>query len=163
MKLNSGERAFYYPEGSLTELLGCSVGELPLKITEFLVYEKDRLGNVIIGELDDEKGRYVVKIPTEGFDWVHKNFQPSDFMKEFVKEIRKPGNILEGIAEFFRRYSPEILISKVNEDEWAFSFKDDNIDPYVYHIEQSVFGLEYHRFTKESYKKMMSEDEAKLK
>ena len=31
------------------------------------------------------------------------------------------------------------------------------IDPYVYHIEQSVFGLEYHRFTRESYRKMMSE------
>ena len=27
----------------------------------------------------------------------------------------------------------------------------------LYHIEQSVFGLEYHRFTRESYRKMMSE------
>ena len=51
---------FYYPESSLTELLDCSAGELPLKIAEF-------------------------------------------------------------------------------------------------HIEQSVFGLEYHRFTRESYRKMMSE------
>ena len=64
---------------------------------------------------------------------------------------------MEDIAELFRRYSQDILISKVNEDEWAISFKDDNIDPYVYHIEQSVFGLEYHRFTRESYRKMMSE------
>ena len=28
---------------------------------------------------------------------------------------------------------------------------------YVYYIEQNVFGLEYHRFTRESYNKMMSE------
>ena len=81
---------FYYPEGSLTELLDCSVGELSLMIAEFLRKEKDRLGNITIGELADEKGR-----------------------------------------------------------------KDDNIDPYVYHIEQNVFGLEYHRFTRESYKRMM--------
>ena len=46
----------------------------------------------------------------------------------------------------------------MSPDEWAFSFKDENIDPYIYHIEQSVFGLEYHRFTKESYKKMMNEE-----
>ena len=26
---------FYYPESSLTELLDCSAGELPLKIAEF--------------------------------------------------------------------------------------------------------------------------------
>lgn len=68
---------------------------------------------------------------------------------------------MEDIAELFRRYSQGILISKVNEDEWAISFKDDNIDPYVYHIEQSVFGLEYHRFTRESYRKMMSEAKEK--
>ena len=115
------------------------------------------MGNITIGELGEEKGRYAVKIPAEGFDWVHGNYQPSDFMKEFVQEIRKPDNTLEDIAELFRRYSQDILISKVNEDEWAISFKDDNIDPYVYHIEQSVFGLEYHRFTRESYRKMMSE------
>ena len=148
---------FYYPESSLTELLDCSAGELPLKIAEFLENEKERLGNITIGELGEEKGRYAVKIPAEGVDWVHGNYQPSDFMKEFVQEIRKPDNTLEDIAELFRRYSQDILIIKVNEDEWAISFKDDNIDPYVYHIEQSVFGLEYHRFTRESYRKMMSE------
>ena len=58
----------------------------------------------------------------------------------------------------FRRYSNEVIINKMSPDEWAFSFKDENIDPYIYHIEQSVFGLEYHRFTKESYKKMMNEE-----
>ena len=111
----------------------------------------------MIWKLSDEKGRYAVRIFAEGFDWVHKNYQPSDFMKEFVQEIRKPYNSLEDIVDLFRRYSPEILINKVNEDEWAFSFTDDNIDPYVYHIVQSVFGLEYHRFTRESYHMMMSE------
>jgi hypothetical protein len=38
-----------------------------------------------------------------------------------------------------------------------FSFRDEEIDPYVYHIEQGIFGLEYHRFTKESYKEMSTE------
>ena len=58
-----------------------------------------------------------MKIPADGVDWVHGNYQPSDFMKEFVQEIRKPDNTLEDIAELFHRYSQDILISKVNEDE----------------------------------------------
>lgn len=46
-----------------------------------------------------------MKIPADGVDWVHGNYQPSDFMKEFVQEIRKPDNTLEDIAELFHRYS----------------------------------------------------------
>ena len=148
---------FYYPESSLTELLECTADELRFKTEEFSEKEKDRLGNVVIAELVNEKGRFAVRIPKEGVDWVAANFRPSDFMKAFVEEIRKPNNTLAKIAEFFQSFSPEILISKVSEDEWAFSFCDDSVDPYVYHIEQNVFGLEYHRFTKESYRKLMKE------
>ncbi len=146
---------FYYPEDSLTELLDCSSVELPLKIAAFIENEEDHLDNIIIEELGNEKGRYAVKISEKALDWVHNNYQPSDFMKEFVEEIRKPDKTLEGIAELFRKYSPEVVISKVNTDEWAFAFKEDTIDPYVYHIEQNIFGLEYHRFTRQAYEKMM--------
>ena len=64
---------------------------------------------------------------------------------------------MEDIAELFHRYSPDVVINQINPDEWVFSFCDDAVDAYVYHIEQSVFGLEYHRFTKESYRKMMND------
>ncbi len=147
----------YYPESSLDELLDRNNDELPVKIAEFLEIEKDCLGKVRIEELGDEKGRYAVRVPIEGFDWVRANYQPSDFMKDFVQEIRKPDNTLAGITDLFKRYSPEVSIIKVNENAWAFYFSDENIDPYVYYIEQNVFGLEYHRFTRESYNKMMSE------
>ena len=149
---------FYYPESSLTELLECGTNELDFAIDEFKREEQNRLGNVVFEKSKDEKVRYAVRISIEGFDWVHAHFKPSDFLNEFVMEIKKPDNSLEKIEALFRRYSNEVIINKMSSDEWAISFKDENIDPYIYHIEQSVFGLEYHRFTKESYKKMMNEE-----
>ena len=149
---------FYYPETSLTELFGCGRDEIPSAIAEFRKNEQDNFGNIEFEALHDEKRRYAVKVPAEGIEWVHANFEPSDFIKEFVKEIKKPGITLNDIADFFRRFSPTVDIKKISLDEWALSFTDENIDPYVYHIEQNEFGLEYHRFTKEAYRNLMEND-----
>ena len=148
---------FYYPESSLTELLECSIDKLPNRISEFLKKEEEYLGNVVIEELENEKGRYAITISAEGFEWVHKNYSPSDFMKDFVREIKKPNNTLEDISECFYKYSKDVTVNKVGDSEWAFYFSDESIDPYVYHIEQNIFGLEYHRFTKAAYEKLMEE------
>lgn len=69
---------FYYPESSLTELLDCSAGELPLKIVEFLENEKERLGNITIGELGEEKGRYRAKCVWAGISQVYKRILQED-------------------------------------------------------------------------------------
>ena len=154
---------FYYPETSLTELFRCGRDEIPSAIAEFRKSEQDHFGDVEFEALHDEKRRYAVKVPAEGIEWVHANFEPSDFIKEFVKEIKKPGITLNDIADFFRRFSPTVDIKKISLDEWALSFTDENIDPYVYHIEQNEFGLEYHRFTKEAYRNLMDNDNPEQK
>lgn len=133
-------------------LLDCNAEKLPAKIVEFMENEKKRLGKITIEEVANEKGRYAVKVLPEGLDWVQANFRPSDF----IGEIQRPYNTLEGIAEVFHKFSSDVIIDKVNADEWAFSFADEGIDPYVYHVEQNVFGLEYHRFTRGAYAKMMA-------
>lgn len=146
---------FYYPETSLTELFGCGRDEIPSAIAEFRKSEQDHFGDIVFEALHDEKRRYAVKVPAEGTEWVHANFKPSAFIEEFVKEIKRPVNTLDSIADFFRKFSPKVDISKISSDEWALSFADEDIDPYVYHIEQNVFGLEYHRFTREAYRNLM--------
>lgn len=147
--------SFYYPVTSLLELLKCDENGLKAAISDFVAEEQNRLGNVRIKELPKEKGRYEVTVPAAGVKWVHENFQPSEFMSRFVTEIKRPGNTLEDMVELFRNFSPDVEVEKVCEEEWAVSFKKREIDPYVYHIEQNEFGLEYHRFTKEAYRKMM--------
>ena len=150
---------FYYPETSLTELFECGKDELSYAVSEFRKIEKDKFGDIVFEELNDEKRRYAVKVSAEGTEWVHANFKTSAFIEEFVKEIKRPGNTLDDIAAFFRKFSTTAVISKNSPDEWALSFGDDNVDPYVYHIEQNVFGLEYHRFTKAAYRNMMENED----
>lgn len=149
---------FYYPQASLTELLGCSRKELASAMTEFQKQEAGRLGKIEMEELENEKGRYAVTIPKEGICWVHENYQPSEFMKAFILEIKKPGNTLAGIVELFNSFSPEVEIKHMDDKQWAVSFKDNSIDPYVYYMEQNEFGLEYHRFTRTAYENLMLEE-----
>ena len=148
--------SFYYPITLLTELLECDADGLDLAIAEFRQHAQNHLGRIVFEELSGEKGRYAVTIPACGTSWVHDNYQPSEFMKEFIREINRPENTLDEIVKLFRKYSHEVDIKKVSDEEWAIAFLDESVDPYVYHIEQNVFGLEYHRFTKKSYEKMMA-------
>ena len=75
-------------------------------------------------------------------------------MQEFVKEIKRPGNSIENITRLFLKYSKDVVVKENGENEWAIYFMDETTDPYVYHIEQNVFGLEYHRFTRAAYEKL---------
>ena len=93
---------FYYPETSLTELFGCGRDEILSAIAEFRKSEQDHFGDIVFEALHDEKRRYAVIVPAEGTEWVYANFKPSAFIEEFVKEIKRPGNTLDSIADLFR-------------------------------------------------------------
>lgn len=147
--------SFYYPCGSLLELLQCKEEQLPAAIKIFQQKQQGRLGDVVIEELANEKGRYVITVPASGVDWVSTNYQPSEFMKLFVAEITNPNNDFRDILKVFQRFSENIEVKKISEEEWAVRFCDSSIDPYVYHIERNFFGLEYHRFTQEAYENII--------
>lgn len=148
---------FYYPITSLMELLECEEVGIDSAIQQFQKRELTRLGEVIIKEQTNEKGRYAVTIQVDGIRWVHTHFQPTDFMRLLISEINRPGNTLEDIVKIFTHFSSEVDVKKVSEKEWVIGFEDESIDPYVYHIEQNEFGFEYHRFTREAYEKTMGE------
>lgn len=146
--------SFYYPKNSLFELLDCIEQDLDKKIKEFQEKELEKLGYIEIKELPNEKGRYGVTIPAKGVDFVSSNYVPTDFMKSFVHEIKKTGSTLDSMKKFFEQFSEDVVVEKVNNEEWAIWFQDESIDPYVYYIEQNLFGLEYHRFTKKAYEEL---------
>ena len=152
--------SFYFPLSSLAELLECSPENIDSSIREFRNNEQGRLGFVQFEECSNEKGRYAVTIPLEGINWVQENYQPSDFMKDFINEIRKPANTFDNLIKVFHKYSPDIDVKDISATEHAICFRDMTIDPYVYYIEQNMFGLEYHRFTRESFKKLIDDKQA---
>ncbi len=143
--------SFYYPDTSLCQLLGCKAENLQEACKEFCQETLDTLGGIVIREVSSEPGRYGITVPSTGVDWINAHFKASDFTKAFVEIIKKPGQTLDGMVDFFKSFSENVIVDKESPDEWAISFADDRVDPYVYHIEENVFGLEYHRFTKEAY------------
>lgn len=149
--------SFYYPMSSLIELLNCENESLEQAIAEFQTKEAQRLGKVVIKEVTDEKGRYGVKIPAEGVNWVHDHYAPTDFMQHFISQVHKREQSLEDMRHLFLQYSTDVVVEKITETEWAIRFTDETIDPYVYCIEKNDFGLEYHRFTKMAYVKTIRE------
>lgn len=145
---------FYYPKSSLTELLECKENEMSTAIQKFQKDEITKLGEVTIRELDNEKGRYEATVPLKGVQWVHENYKPTEFTIRFVGAIKIPGNTLEDIERLFKSFSSAVDIRKVSSSEWSICFENEEIDPYIYHIEKNLFGLEYHRFTRAAYDRM---------
>lgn len=143
--------SFYYPKSSLTELLNCEDGDLASAIQKFQTDEMDKFGQVLIHELINEKGRFEVTVPQTGVEWVHENYRPSEFTFAFVKLIKEPGKTISDLINLFRGFSEAVDVKKMSDTQWSICFEDESIDPYIYHIEQNVFGLEYHRFTRKAY------------
>lgn len=147
------EIGLYYPEGSLLELLSTDRAHLSEAVRAFTESVRGELGEVTIAETQEE-GRYCITIPPKGVSYVHDHVEESPFLKAFIRDIKIPGNTLEGIIDTFRRFSGDIRIDKEEPKEWAVSFCDAEVDPYVYHIEEDDFGLEYHRFTHAAYERL---------
>ena len=150
------EIGLYYPESSLLELLDTDKDGLEQAISRFTQEVSEELGAVSIVPTQ-EKGRYCITVPKEGISYVHQTIEASLFLCDFIHEVKLPGKSLAEIIKVFYRYSDAVVVEKDSPKEWAVSFADDSIDPYIYYIEEDAFGLEYHRFTHEAYRFLKEE------
>ena len=143
----------YYPENTLLELLEATPENLHQKTDSFCKLQAGLFGKITIEETQ-EKGRYCISIPAKGVKYVHENIAANPFMEAFVQEIHKPGLKKDDILKLFYQFSKDVIEEKIEDNEWAIYFQDDTIDAYVYYIEEDGFGLQYHRFTKETFSAM---------
>ncbi len=146
----------YYPLESLLELLDIGKSGFPAAVSEFCKEAQKRLGNVEITKTEEE-GRYCIRIPAEGVEYIHQNIPENLFLKAFLETITTSGKTQRDVLAIFQKFSDKVQVKKSGEQEWAFWFEDETIDPYVYHVKEGEFGLEYHRFTRETYKKLFEE------
>lgn len=154
LKLGTAEMeiSFYYPESSLLELLDCTKEELAKAISTFCKQVKEELGDISIVKTKEPE-RYQVVVPKEAFRFVKDHVEKPLFLEAFLQAVRVPGQTLEKILPVFQSFG-EVVVEQHEMSEWGVYFKDSEIDPYVYWLEEDDFGLEYHRFTKESYEKL---------
>jgi len=143
----------YYPESTLLELLGAEHNNLSEKITMFCQAQAEIFGDITIVETQ-EKGRYCIGVPAKGVKYVHENIAAGSFMTAFVQEIHKPGGKKEDIIKLFYEFSNDVVVEKMEEKEWAVYFRDGIPDNYVYYLEEDDFGLQYHRFTRETFERL---------
>lgn len=152
---NSVQFTVYYPNDSLCELLDCDEDNVIDALSTFKSNVRDTLGDVVLATAQDGSGRVGITIPASGVDWVSSNYKPSDFSVAFISMIKSFEATEENIISLFNSFDSNVVIERENEAEFAIYFSNESIDPYVYFIEQNDFGFEYHRYTREAYKRAM--------
>jgi len=151
----------YYPAASLAELLelpeDADKDQLNTALLIFAKEEESSLGDLTFSEKD---GRWNLTVPPEGCTWIHENFQDPPFLKDFIQTITTPGNTLTEVRACFDRHAlPEHPVQEADHVHdgvgRVFFYEGGAPDEYVYCVESDDFGLTYHRFTMEDYRKLL--------
>lgn len=145
----------YYPKTSLCRHLNLQndiESEVLSRYIEkyFADYVK-YLGDVTVSAKQD---RFCILVGREGCDYVEKNVPEPEFLAKFLEVLKsqKMQNILDYFEEYAKRYGTSLCTEKEEGGlETILYFENNEIEPYVYCIDQNEFGITYHRFSKGDY------------
>ena len=171
-----GNMKLYYPGESLAPLLGINAecGKERALLVEsalsaFCSEMERQIGRIKVSGTYE---RYCLDIPAKGCAYVAGKVAEPEFLKLFLGELTKPGSSMEQIRVCFEDYANRkgtVYVEEVIESEGghmpehteehkhsgvAFYFDAADVEEYVYWVEQNEFGLTYHRFTREEYRKL---------
>lgn len=148
----------YYPETSLRRYMeverDMDSDILIGKIEAYIVEKMSYLGKVCISAQSD---RYCVHISKEGCKYVENNVPMPEFLAGLLEELKVQK--LDSMVAYFEKYAAvhnTKLCKEKDEGDGGtiLYFADENVEPYVYCIDQNEFGITYHRFTKEEYEEL---------
>ncbi|MGN0350029.1 MAG: DUF3877 family protein [Roseburia sp.] len=154
MKIGSldSNMRLYYPKNSLCGYLDLEseIGNDALKeyIKNYLSNHASYLGEITISY---EQDRFCFLVRKQGCDYVEQNVPEPEFLGKFLK-VLKMQNMKE-IIGLFQEYAKQhgTKVGSRKEDNGlgtVLYFEDENVEPYVYCIEENEFGVTYHRFVK---------------
>lgn len=145
----------YYPKTSLCHYMKMEkdIDNVILiqKIESYVAALMPYLGTVLVTVRND---RFCIRISKEGCEYVEKNIPMPDFLTGLLEELKVQR--LESMVGYFEKYAAihrTRLCKETDEDDGGtiLYFADENVEPYVYCIDQNEFGITYHRFTREEY------------
>lgn len=143
---------FYYPLESLNRLLDSNLGieDMMEALQQFSVSVRDTLGQI---QVTQKAGRFCIRIPAEGVEYVHKTVSDSGFLPEFIEKISHCGESIEAILEVFYKYSSHVYCGKIEggEFDYLIYFEDGKPDDYRYCIKLEGGCATYHRFAPKEY------------
>ena len=152
----------YYPVDSICdymELKKVPETELEKKallhtVQKYLSEQAPYLGDVILNYTDS---RMSIQVPAEGCRYVADNVKTPEFLEGFLQVLKQQD--LEKIKVFFHEYAADrggTVVEKTDTEDMGtvLYFEQEEIDPYVYCIDQDIFGITYHRFARMDYEKL---------
>ncbi len=148
----------YYPKESLCNYLGedkaMDIIKLSPLVEDYLSSYATYLGKINVSNDGD---RFCLEIPVEGCKYVEENIDVPEFLNDFLTVLKNQN--MGSIRELFRVYANKHKTSfmEAKEDDGlgtVFYFVDEKVDPYVYCVEQDVFGITYHRFARIDYEEL---------
>lgn len=157
IKIGSFDSAIrlYYPKTSLCRYLNLSFDIeneiLSGQIEQYFADKVRYLGKVTTSA---ERDRFCILVGKEGCDYVEKKVPQPEFLTKFLEVLKyqKMQKILDCFEEYAGKHETSICIKKEESGmETVVYFENEEIEPYVYCIDQNEFGITYHRFTKEEY------------
>lgn len=158
----------YYTEDLIHHLLGIDIKykerseketvSQALKLLEGFVQENEAEWGTIL--VEHQKGRYKLTVPAKGMAYVYENNKDNHFLENLIDCLKDPDANINMIVEIFKKYSDRVNVEKSHDDEfeYAVSFEDDSIDPFIYCFTFDEMGKYYHRFTKYDYQKLVHDN-----
>lgn len=132
-----------YMSRSLAYLIGAECTEEVL--ADFAEYVKSRLGQLSFRAVKDG---WCITVSAEGTAYVN-NLTGYDFLTELIGTVRRHGVSMEQVLDIFRKYSDNITVKEIHNDE--FDLLVYGIDSYYYCLTDEGCHITYHRFIREDY------------
>lgn len=152
--LDSGMR-LYYPKGSLCDYLHLEKGikneALKEHIEKYLSGNAAHLGAVAVSYEGD---RFCLFVGKEGCAHVEQAVPEPEFLTKFLAALKLQD--MDAIRGVFREYAQQHGTTVHCEKEedgigTALYFENEDVEPYVYCVEENEFGITYHRFAKSDF------------
>ena len=142
----------YYPLKSLNRFLGTDVNaeEMTALLETFAEKQKERFGEMQISE---KKDRFCLLIPPQGAEYVHEHMGDNQFLHALTQAVSVQGTSFEDVFEVFRRFSTQVVIEKMDDEDYDYLvyFADGKPDGYYYCLTDEGGHIIYHRYTKDDY------------
>lgn len=151
--------SLYYPLESLQTILGenCDAAAMLDTLQMFIDMKQTTFGCI---DVSYKNNRFCFRIPPVAGAYVHALLNEESrekylFLQEFLQAIIKHGQTIDEIIMIFKRYSKNVVVRKINENEFDYLiyFEDGIPDDYRYCFKLEECHITYHRFMTEDFER----------
>ena len=158
-KLRGGDKhvRLYYPLDSLCGYLGLPMDStMDAVMSETETYLRENASYLGTPALYESNGRVCIEIPEKGCAYVEKNVPLSEFLTGFLQALKQ--NSMQALRDYFAEFGAKhggCVKEDVDEEDGdtVLYFEPEDVEPYVYCVNDDVLSITYHRFARADYER----------